>query len=712
MFFKNLNDLNSFLTKRKGEVSAKLDKLTKELKMWTQMREIPPRLVKYCIGQKELDGVISETLKTGKADPKEINKNVIQPLSNILQKFNESNDSTERTSEETHEKVFFTEKTQGYRREQEQQEDSNSMKKRELKALDKELSSSLFPNYEFNNFETPNKDYFSPSPQPMNYDDRRFYDYEQPSYGMYPGYGNMQGNLMNPSYYGEGIGQNSMMYPNDTSFFENPNLGPDQKVGEIMKSPEIPFSRNINEDKNTNCAGVYQNDEDNFFGKPDIADNFKDAYNDPGLYGESSQKVDQINNFDRGSNDNQPSMFNDNKGLLDGDIPEHRVDNGESLMIDNPMNPEGTTGQDTQFDNGNIQNQGMYMNYPNTMGASMYGTQQPQMMDQYMGDNAYQGNMYDMQGVNGNCYNYPYIKAEGSEMLNYDNYTGQHLNPHAYTKDERKVEKGPKTGKKRNKYKMLPTELKRRAVQLATSQGNVKAAAKYYQVPLKSLKRWMKVGCERKKGGGRKTKDPEMEKELYQWYLEMKRNHQPVTAKMIKEKAIKLTHCEDFIASKGWLDKFKVRFNLDITKESSKDHNKRPRNHEQSIAQRNRSKSEFPNVRPTVNMKNEPFSIRRSVSKSIKHEHNYENDNYKIKEEHNNIQVLPETRIWSQTNTNIKEEQKEGISFGNLSNDLPFNAHTNVNIDENEVNDLGNNKISIPLCESICSPGGLITSNK
>jgi len=25
----------------------------------------------------------------------------------------------------------------------------------------------------------------------------------------------------------------------------------------------------------------------------------------------------------------------------------------------------------------------------------------------------------------------------------------------------------------------------------------------------------MKVGCERKKGGGRKTKDPEMEKKLY-----------------------------------------------------------------------------------------------------------------------------------------------------------------------------------------------------
>ena len=79
----------------------------------------------------------------------------------------------------------------------------------------------------------------------------------------------------------------------------------------------------------------------------------------------------------------------------------------------------------------------------------------------------------------------------------------------------------------------------------------------------------MKVGCERKKGGGRKTKDPEMEKHLYRWYLTKRDAADPVTAKMIKEKAIQLTTCRDFIASKGWLDKFKIRYRLDIAKESS-----------------------------------------------------------------------------------------------------------------------------------------------
>ena len=45
----------------------------------------------------------------------------------------------------------------------------------------------------------------------------------------------------------------------------------------------------------------------------------------------------------------------------------------------------------------------------------------------------------------------------------------------------------------------------------------------------------MKVGCERKKGGGRKTKDPEMEKDLYQWYLAKRREEKVITARMVKE---------------------------------------------------------------------------------------------------------------------------------------------------------------------------------
>lgn len=78
----------------------------------------------------------------------------------------------------------------------------------------------------------------------------------------------------------------------------------------------------------------------------------------------------------------------------------------------------------------------------------------------------------------------------------------------------------------------------------------------------------MKVGWQRKKGGGRKTKDPEMEKKLFDWYNTRKYSKQTVTAKMIKDKALELRSSPDFIASKGWLDKFKIRYRLEISKES------------------------------------------------------------------------------------------------------------------------------------------------
>lgn len=58
-----------------------------------------------------------------------------------------------------------------------------------------------------------------------------------------------------------------------------------------------------------------------------------------------------------------------------------------------------------------------------------------------------------------------------------------------------------------------------------------------------------------------------MEKLLYQWYLNERDLNSVLTAKMVKEKAKQLSKCKDFIASKGWLDKFKVRYGLEIEKE-------------------------------------------------------------------------------------------------------------------------------------------------
>ena len=60
-----------------------------------------------------------------------------------------------------------------------------------------------------------------------------------------------------------------------------------------------------------------------------------------------------------------------------------------------------------------------------------------------------------------------------------------------------------------------------------------------------------------------------MEKALYKWYKSETNEGRLVTARKVKDMAIKMSTCQDFIASKGWLDKFKVRYKLDIQKENN-----------------------------------------------------------------------------------------------------------------------------------------------
>jgi hypothetical protein len=72
-------------------------------------------------------------------------------------------------------------------------------------------------------------------------------------------------------------------------------------------------------------------------------------------------------------------------------------------------------------------------------------------------------------------------------------------------------------------------------------------------------------------GGGRKIRDPDMEKKLYEWYIDIHYTKKlQVTSRMIKSKALELTKLKDFNASKGWLEKIKKKYNLQIVRPSSK----------------------------------------------------------------------------------------------------------------------------------------------
>ena len=71
-------------------------------------------------------------------------------------------------------------------------------------------------------------------------------------------------------------------------------------------------------------------------------------------------------------------------------------------------------------------------------------------------------------------------------------------------------------------------------------------------------------------GGGRKLKDPEMERNLLAWYRNYHEiSHRSVTAKLMKQKALELTKCKDFIASKGWLEKFRKQYKINLIRETT-----------------------------------------------------------------------------------------------------------------------------------------------
>ena len=64
-----------------------------------------------------------------------------------------------------------------------------------------------------------------------------------------------------------------------------------------------------------------------------------------------------------------------------------------------------------------------------------------------------------------------------------------------------------------------------------------------------------------------------MEKTLFNWYEDLKKKNIPVTPKMIKKKALEIKKFPDFIASKGWLEKFKRKFKLELSRESKCENN-------------------------------------------------------------------------------------------------------------------------------------------
>jgi hypothetical protein len=182
--------------------------------------------------------------------------------------------------------------------------------------------------------------------------------------------------------------------------------------------------------------------------------------------------------------------------------------------------------------------------------------------------------------------------------------------------------------KYRKHYFMFTSEAKQFCLDLIeTKKLSFDVVMKMCKVPRKSLRRWSHVGCNRKKGCGRKTRNPEMESKLVEWVEDTTKNHNiNVTSKMIRDKAVEISEDKDFLASKGWLEKFKKKFNIRISNHKTKNFKKismiKDKNHKfnkDNIKIRNNS-SEKNNNEIELNeskMKEKEIKKSESITKSI-----------------------------------------------------------------------------------------------
>ncbi len=110
--------------------------------------------------------------------------------------------------------------------------------------------------------------------------------------------------------------------------------------------------------------------------------------------------------------------------------------------------------------------------------------------------------------------------------------------------------------KVRGNYNICTLSRKKEAIRISRIKS-IKEASRMLNIPEKNIKRWIRNGPDRKKGAGRKMRDPIMEKNILQWILEhSESNHKIPNSHEIKQQAKKFSNLKDFKASKGWCDKF------------------------------------------------------------------------------------------------------------------------------------------------------------
>ena len=120
-----------------------------------------------------------------------------------------------------------------------------------------------------------------------------------------------------------------------------------------------------------------------------------------------------------------------------------------------------------------------------------------------------------------------------------------------------------KTDKNKGKYHILTKEEKNKIFKELQFLSNVEISRKY-NISLRNVTRWRKEGVERKKGSGRKYKDPTLEEKMLCWYYQ--NDPSKITTKIFREKAKELSSDFSFKASTGWLVRLQKKYNLSFAK--------------------------------------------------------------------------------------------------------------------------------------------------
>jgi len=123
-----------------------------------------------------------------------------------------------------------------------------------------------------------------------------------------------------------------------------------------------------------------------------------------------------------------------------------------------------------------------------------------------------------------------------------------------------KSKKAYRYGSKRPKrYNILDEEIKKKLLQDAQTMKTIEVAKKY-GISTRNINRWKKIGIKRKKGSGRKLRDPTLEKKLLIWFNTQ--DKMKITSKLFKEKALELSNNINFRASSGWLTNMKKKYHI------------------------------------------------------------------------------------------------------------------------------------------------------